>query len=87
MKTSLQFRPVATTLFVVLGVSCVLYVASDWLIGWTMYEAWAPLLPGFAWQVTAAGFLIGWLWIVSYSMYGVALTVFPCKYLLYRQTG
>ena len=81
MRTSLQFRPLAITLFVALSVSYVLCIAGDLLFGWTMYEVWAPLLPGFTWPLTAVGFLIGLLWIVGYGLYVTALIVFPYNYL------
>lgn len=85
MRPSLQFRPVAITVFVALAVSYALCIAGDLLFGWTMYQAWAPLLPGFTWPLTAVGFLVGLLWIIGYSLYGAALIVFPYKYLVTRQ--
>jgi hypothetical protein len=85
MRPFLQFRPLAITLFVALSVSYVLCIAGDLLFGWTMYVAWAPLLPGFAWPLTAGGFLIGLLWLVGYSLYGAALIVFPYNYLIRGQ--
>ncbi|HEX6384817.1 MAG TPA: hypothetical protein VF177_09120 [Anaerolineae bacterium] len=85
MRPSLQFRPVVITVFVALALSYVLCIAGDLLFGWTMYQAWAPLLPGFTWPVTAVGFLIGLLWIVGYSLYSAALIVFPYNYLMARQ--
>lgn len=85
MRPSLQFRPVVITVFVALALSYVLCIAGDLLFGWTMYQAWAPLLPGFTWPVTAVGFLIGLLWIVGYSLYSAAMIVFPYNYLMARQ--
>jgi hypothetical protein len=85
MPPFLQFRPLAITLFMALSVSYVLCIAGDLLFGWTMYVAWAPLLPGFAWPLTAGGFLIGLLWLVCYSLYGAALIVFPYNYLIRGQ--
>jgi hypothetical protein len=85
MRPYLQFRPLAITLFVALSVSFVLCIVGDLLFGWTMYVAWAPLLPGFAWPLTAGGFLIGLLWLVGYSLYGAALIVFPYNYLIRGQ--
>lgn len=85
MRPSLQFRPVVITVYVALALSYVLCIAGDLLFGWTMYQAWAPLLPGFTWPVTAVGFLIGLLWIVGYSLYSAALIVFPYNYLMARQ--
>ena len=85
MRTSLQFLPVATTLFVALTVSYLLCIAAGLLFGWTMYQVWLPLLPGFTWPLTAVGFLIGLLWMVGYSLYIAALIVFPYNYLTRRQ--
>ena len=81
MNNPIQFRPVAITLFVVSAVSYVLCIAADALFGWTMYEAWAPLLPGFTWPPTVTGFTIGLLWLVGYSLYFAALLVWPYNYL------
>lgn len=81
MRHVLSFRPIAITLFVVLTVSYVLCIAGDLLFGWTMYQAWAPLLPGFTWPLTAGGFIIGLLWLVGYSIYLAALWVLPYNYL------
>jgi len=85
MRISLKFRPIATTLIVALSASYVLCIAGDLLFGWTMYESWSLLLPGFAWPLTAVGFLIGLLWIVGYSLYITALLVFPYNYLTRQQ--
>jgi len=85
MRTSLQFRPIAITLLLILAVSYALCIAGDLLFGWTMYEAWSPLLPGFVWPLTTGGFLIGLLWIVGYSLYIPALIVFPYNYLTRQQ--
>ncbi len=85
MRNSLQFRPMAITLLVILAVSYVLCIAGDLLFGWTMYEVWKPLLPGFAWPLTTGGFLIGLLWLIGYSLYIPALIVFPYNYLTHRQ--
>ncbi|MFO7539147.1 MAG: hypothetical protein R6X32_13985 [Chloroflexota bacterium] len=85
MRPFLQFRPLAITFFVALLVSYVLCIVAGWLFGWTMVQAWAPLLPGFTWPLTAGGFLIGLLWLVGYSLYGAALIVFPYNYLIRGQ--
>jgi hypothetical protein len=55
------------------------------LFGWTMYQAWMPLLPGFTWPLTVKGFLVGLLWLVGYSLYGAVLLVLPYNYLVRRQ--
>ena len=84
MRMPLSFRTVAITLLVGLTTSYVLCILGDILFGWTMYEIWAPLLPGFAWPLTAAGFFIGLLWLVGYSLYAAALLVLPYNYLTRR---
>ncbi|HRQ41585.1 MAG TPA: hypothetical protein PLD25_27005 [Chloroflexota bacterium] len=87
MRPALQFRPVAITIFIVLVISYALCIVGDLLFGWTMYQTWAPLLPGFAWPLTAVGFLVGLLWIIGYSLYGTALIVFPYNYLIRQQAA
>jgi hypothetical protein len=64
-------------LFVAGMVSYSLCIAADLLFGWTMYQIWAPLLPGFTWPLTLAGTLLGMLWIVLYSLYSAVLIVLP----------
>lgn len=85
MKASLSFRAVTITLLLALVVSYVLCILGDIFFGWTMYETWMPLLPGFTWPLSASGFLIGLLWIVGYSLYGALLLVLPYNYLLRQQ--
>lgn len=87
MKASLSFRTVSITLLLALAVSYVLCILGDLLFGWTMYETWMPLLPGFTWPLTAGGFLIGLLWLVGYSIYGAAILVLPYNYLVRQQTA
>ena len=87
MNTGLRFRPVAITLFIALTVSYLLCIAGDLLFGWTMYTAWAPLLPGFTWPLTVGGFVIGLLWLVGYSLYIAALIVWPYNYLTRQPAG
>ena len=81
MRPLLSFRAVTITILAAAVISYVLCILGDLLFGWTMYEAWAPLLPGFTWPLTAGGFLLGLLWLVGYSLYGAALIVFPYNYL------
>ncbi len=81
MNGKLRFWPAALTLFVALTVSYVLCIAGDALFGWTMYQAWMPLLPGFTWPVTLGGFILGLVWLVLYSLYVPALLIFPYRYL------
>ena len=87
MVALLNFRATIITLLIVLVVSYVLCVAAGLLFGWTMYQAWLPLLPGFVWPVTLKGFLIGLLWVVGYSLYGAALIVWPYNRVVRRQNG
>jgi hypothetical protein len=87
MTTPISFRNVTITFFVTLTISYVLCILGGELFGWTMYQVWEPLLPGFTWPVTAGGFLIGLLWLVGYSLYGAALLVLPYNYLTRRQAA
>ena len=82
MKATINFRALAVTLLIALVVSYLLCIAGDLLFGWTMYQAWASLLPGFTWPLTMSGFLIGLLWLVGYSLYAAALIAFPYNYLI-----
>jgi hypothetical protein len=84
MIAKLDFRAVLLTLCVAGIVSYSLCIAGDLLFGWTMYQIWAPLLPGFTWPLTPVGFLLGLLWIVFYSLYGAALIVWPYNLLVRR---
>ena len=85
MTTKLDFRAVALTLFFAGLASYVLCIVGDLLLDWTMYQFWAPLLPGFTWPLTPAGFIIGLIWLVLYSLYGAAIIVWP--YNLFLQRG
>lgn len=82
MKATISFRALLVTLLITLVVSYVLCIAGDLLFGWRMYQAWAPLLPGFTWPLTASGFLIGLLWLVGYSLYAAALIALPYNFLI-----
>jgi hypothetical protein len=84
MNATLNFRAVVITLLIALVVSYVLCIAGDLLFGWTMYQAWMPLLPGFTWPLTVGGFLIGLFWLVGYSVHGAAILVLPYNYLVRR---
>ena len=77
MNTKISFRALTITLLITSIVSYVLCIAGGLLFGWTMYQSWAPLLPGFIWPVTFGGFLIGLLWLIIYSLYFAALIAFP----------
>lgn len=85
MRRTLSFRALAMGLFVALLASYVLCIVGDLLFGWSMYLAWAPLLPGFAWPLTAGGILIGLLWVTIYSLYFAAMISFPYNYFVKRQ--
>lgn len=80
MRANISFRALAITLLIALTTSYVLCIAGDALVGWTMYQAWAALLPGFTWPLNAGGFLIGLAWLVAYSLYTAALVALPYNY-------
>ena len=84
MKSKINFRALTITLLIASIVSYVLCIAGDLLFGWTMYQLWIPLLPGFTWPLTFGGFLIGLLWLVGYSLYLAALIAFPYNYFVQR---
>jgi hypothetical protein len=71
-------------LLVALVVSYMVCIAGDLFLGWTMYQVWAPLLPGFAWPLTAAGFIIGLLWLVAYAAWIPLVFVVHYNYLIKR---
>jgi hypothetical protein len=88
MRAWLSFRATTTALLTVLVVSYVLCVAAGLVFDRsTMYRAWLPLLPGFAWPPTVGGFLVGLLWVVGYSVYGAALIVLPYNYVVRREVA
>ena len=84
MKATINFRALTITLLIASVVSYVLCIAGDLLFGWTMYQLWIPLLPGFTWPLTFGGFLIGLLWLAGYSLYLAALIAFPYNYFVQR---
>lgn len=84
MKATINFRALTITFLIALVVSYVLCIAGDLLFGWTMYQAWQSLLPGFTWPLTAGGLLIGLLWLVGYSLYAAALIALPYNYFVQR---
>jgi hypothetical protein len=86
MKSTVSFRALSISLLFALITSYVLCIAADLVFGWIMYQAWAPLLPGFTWPLTAGGFVIGLVWLVVYSIYFAALIALPYNYLI-RQQG
>lgn len=85
MKAQINLRALSITLLIALVASYVLCIAGDLLFGWTMYQVWAPLLPGFTWPLTFGGFVIGLLWLVGYSLYIAALIALPYNYFVTRQ--
>jgi len=85
MKATISLRALTIALLTALLVSYVLCIAGDLLFGWTMYTAWAPLLPGFTWPLTVAGFLIGLLWLAAYSAFTAALVALPYNYVVRRE--
>lgn len=87
MKTTISFRALTIALLIALVVSYVLCIAGDLLFGWTMYQAWAPLLPGFTWPLTVGGVVIGLVWLVLYSLYIAALITLPYNYFVRRQSA
>lgn len=87
MSTKLNFRAVLLTLLIAGLVSYLLCIAGDLLFGWSMYQVWAPLLPGFTWPLTLSGFLIGLGWLVLYSLYGAALIVWPYNLFIRREAA
>lgn len=80
MYAQLNFRAFTLTLLFGLLLSYILCILGGLLFGWTMYEVWIPLLPGFTWPITGGGFLLGLLWLVLYSLYGAAVIVLPYNY-------
>lgn len=86
MKGTFSFRALTIALLIALVVSYVLCIAGDLLFGWTMYQAWMPILPGFNWPLTFGGFFIGLVWLVGYSIYMAALIALPYNYFVRRQS-
>lgn len=84
MKRRLDFKAFSITAFIAGSVSYLLCIIGDLLFGWTMYEVWAPLLPGFTWPLTFQGFLIGLVWLVLYSIYLAVLIVLPYNFFAQR---
>ncbi|MGA9533683.1 MAG: hypothetical protein WBR18_13280 [Anaerolineales bacterium] len=77
-----QFSLLASFEAVLFGlvVSYLICIAGDLLFGWTMYEVWAPLLPGFTWPLTLGAFSVGLLWLVLYAAYITAVLLLPYRY-------
>lgn len=87
MVKKLDFRAISISLLIALVVSYALCIAGDVLLGWTMYQAWMPLLPGFTWPLTPGGVAIGLLWLVGYSLYIPAIVILPYNYFVGRSAS
>ncbi len=87
MKSVINFRALAITLAIALIVSYLVCIVVQLVSSWRMDQAWAPLLPGFTWPLTLAGFLIGLVWLVVYSVWFAALIAFPYNYFSSRLSG
>jgi len=85
MRQKLDFKAFVIALFIAGLVSYLLCIAGDLLFGWTMYQVRSPLLPGFTWPLSPAGFFIGLIWLVLYSLYGAALIVWPYNLFARRE--
>lgn len=74
--TRLRIAPVGHSLALLLVISYLLCVGFGLLAPaqMRMYEAWAPLLPGFEW-LTWTGFLIGLVEVYLYGWYIAVLFV------------
>ena len=81
---ALNFKATVFGILIALIVSYILCNLGDLIFGWTMYQAWMPLLPGFTWPLTAGGFLLGLLWLLAYSIYVPIVFVLPYNYILRR---
>ncbi|MFP3854424.1 MAG: hypothetical protein ACLFWD_09050 [Anaerolineales bacterium] len=68
-----------------LVVSYLVCLAGDLIFGWTMYEVWAPLLPGFEWPLTVPGFLLGLVWLVVYAGFLQLVFLLPFNYLMSKE--
>ena len=79
-KEELNVAPVGHTLSLFLVITYILCVGFGLLVPESarMYEAWAPLLPGFEW-LTVSGFLFGLVGAYLYGWY-IAVVFVP----LYR---
>ena len=71
----IRIIPLGMALGLFLSLTFVLCVLFDlWFPGWAMYQAWAPLLPGFTW-ISWGSFFIGLLESFAYGWYVVLLFV------------
>ena len=85
--TRIQVAPVGKSLSLFLVISYVLCVGFGLLAPaqMRMYEAWAPLLPGFEW-LTWPGFIAGAVGSFAYGWY-IAIFVVPLKRFIEKRIG
>ena len=84
MNKQLNLRASLLATFALLLISYLVCIGGDLVFGWTMYESWMPLFPGFTWPLSGSGFLIGLIWVAVYSVYVPALFVLPYNYVVSR---
>ena len=84
MNKQLNLRASLLATFALLLISYLVCIGGDLVFGWTMYESWMPLFPGFTWPLSSSGFLIGLIWVAVYSVYVPALFVLPYNYVVSR---
>jgi len=84
MNKQINLRASILATFTLLLISYLLCIGGDLVFGWTMYESWMSLFPGFTWPLSGSGFLIGLIWVAVYSVYVPALFVLPYNYFASR---
>jgi hypothetical protein len=84
MTKQINLRASILATFTLLLISYLLCIGGDLVFGWTMYESWMPLFPGFTWPLSGSGFLLGLIWVAVYSVYVPALFVLPYNYVVSR---
>jgi hypothetical protein len=84
MTKQINLRASILATFTLLLISYLLCIGGDLVFGWTMYESWMPLFPGFTWPLSGSGFLFGLIWVAVYSVYVPALFVLPYNYVVSR---
>lgn len=84
MNSEVSVSAAFKALLVGLVATYVVCIAGDLLFGWTMYQVWAPLLPGFTWPLTVGGFLLGLVWLVLYAIYFPIVILVPYNYAVRR---
>jgi hypothetical protein len=82
----MSINRIGFSLSVVLLVSYILCLIFDQLIPqFSMYEIWAPLLPGFS--MTLTGITIGFVELIAYGWYIAALYVLAHRYSPFGQNS